>query len=314
GVRPGDDGDCVRHACAAQAGLAVDVEAAGSRAVAHRRRALTGRAARGAYLAGRAGAVAGGRAAALARGLTDAAGGGRRAGLPRGAGAVTGGRAVRARGLAGAAGGGRRADLARGAGGGAGRGGPGRGRGGAGGGGGVRGRGAGGARRGGGGGGRGWRRRRRRGRGGGGGGRRRGRRRGGRSRRGGGRSRRRRGDDRQPVADLEPEAGRCGLRVLAKDGRVPETQVRAVGDDVIGEGAHDAGIGDVCIGDDDLLTPPGENRRAGAAGAIALQAGTTATGAERWRPAPTCAARAATVEPGARATHARSAEIGWQID
>src|SRR5439155_1265573 len=70
---------------------------------------------RRADLAGGAGAVAGG-AAVVARRLADAAGGGRRADLAGGAGAVAGGGAVLARGLADAAGGGRRADLAGGAG------------------------------------------------------------------------------------------------------------------------------------------------------------------------------------------------------
>src|SRR5205823_7457408 len=49
---------------------------------------------------------------------------------------------------------------------------------------------------------------------------------------------------------------------------------------------------------------------AGAAGAIALEAGPAATGTVPWRPRPAGAARTATVEPGAGATHAGSAEIG----
>src|SRR5438309_2530983 len=67
-------------------------------------------------LAFRAGAVAGGGAAALARSLTDAAAVGRGADLSRWAGAVAGGGAVLARRLAHAAAVGRRADLSWGAG------------------------------------------------------------------------------------------------------------------------------------------------------------------------------------------------------
>src|SRR5207244_11994743 len=119
---------------------------------------------------------------------------------------------------------------------------------------------------------------------------------------------------RLAVAQLRAGGGRWGPPVPTKDGPGPQVEVRAVGGDVIGEGAHDAGVGDVRVDDDDLLAQSGQNRRAGAAGAITLEAGPAATGTELWRPRPAGAARTATVEPGAGATHAGSAEIGWQIE
>src|SRR5436305_1863544 len=109
GIDPASgDRTAARDAAARLAGAATT--AAGRRTdLVIRAGAVAGR---GADHARRAGAVAGGRAV-LARGLADAAGGGRRADLADGARAVAGGCAVRARGLAYAAGGGRRAGLTR---------------------------------------------------------------------------------------------------------------------------------------------------------------------------------------------------------